>query len=99
MVFNFFCFLTTLGQVSWSKGPDAVLGAGGYICGPTLMAAKALGIKTYIIEQNAVAGLTNRLLSKFSKKIFLNFKRTKGIAPSQKVVVTGNPVRSSITAN
>lgn len=95
LVFNLFCFLTTLSKFL-VKRPDAVLGAGGYICGPTLMAAKALGIKTYIIEQNAVAGLTNRLLSKFSKKIFLNFEKTKGIENSSKVLVTGNPIRSSI---
>lgn len=95
LFFNAFCFLTTLSKFL-VKRPDAVLGAGGYICGPTLMAAKVLGIKTYIIEQNAVAGLTNRLLSKVSRKIFLNFENTKGIEKSGKVIVTGNPIRSSI---
>lgn len=74
-----------------------MIGAGGYVCGPTLLAAKLLGIKIYIIEQNAVAGVTNKLLSKISNKIFVNFKDTKGLSSSGKVVVAGNPVRSGIT--
>ncbi|MBC77328.1 MAG: UDP-N-acetylglucosamine--N-acetylmuramyl-(pentapeptide) pyrophosphoryl-undecaprenol N-acetylglucosamine transferase [Halobacteriovoraceae bacterium] len=78
------------------KRPMCVLGAGGYVCGPTMVAAKILGIKCYIIEQNAVAGLTNKLLAKISSLIFVNFENTKGISKTSRVIVSGNPVRSSI---
>lgn len=76
--------------------PVFVLGAGGYICGPTLFAAKILLIPIYIIEQNAVVGVTNKILSKISNLVFTNFENTKGIKKSSKIVVTGNPVRRSI---
>ena len=77
--------------------PCFVLGAGGYICGPTLLAAKIIGIPIFIIEQNAVAGMTNRILSKIAGIIFTNFKNTKKISGNQnRVVVVGNPIRKSI---
>lgn len=78
--------------------PLFVVGAGGYVCGPTLLAAYLLGIKVYIIEQNAVMGLTNRLLSTFSSKIFVHFSKTLGLKDKlkNKVRVVGNPTRSVI---
>lgn len=78
--------------------PDLVVGAGGYVCGPTLLAAKLNGVKIFIIEQNAVMGLTNRILSVLADKIFVHFKNTLKLPKSfeDKVVVSGNPVRSSI---
>lgn len=78
--------------------PKLIIGAGGYVCGPTLLAGWMLGIPVYIIEQNAIAGLTNRILQKISKKVFTHFKNTKGIEP-KKVFVSGNPVRSQIKFN
>ncbi|MFA5583058.1 MAG: UDP-N-acetylglucosamine--N-acetylmuramyl-(pentapeptide) pyrophosphoryl-undecaprenol N-acetylglucosamine transferase [Bacteriovoracaceae bacterium] len=79
--------------------PDFVVGAGGYVCGPTLLAAYLLGIKVYIIEQNAVMGLTNRLLCTFSSKVFVHFNKTIGIKNRHlhKVRIVGNPTRSSIS--
>lgn len=78
--------------------PLFVVGAGGYVCGPALLAAYLLGIKVYIIEQNAVMGLTNRLLSTFSSKIFVHFNKTMGLKDrfTKKVRVVGNPTRSTI---
>lgn len=78
--------------------PLFVIGAGGYVCGPTLLAAYLLGIKVYIIEQNAVMGLTNRMLSFFSSKIFVHFEKTLGLKKRylNKVRVVGNPTRSAI---
>jgi len=78
-----------------AKRPKFLIGAGGYICGPTLLAAWMLGIPVFIIEQNAIAGVTNKILAKFSKKIFTNFIETKGL-PSYKTIVSGNPIRSQI---
>lgn len=79
--------------------PLFVVGAGGYVCGPSLLAAYVMGIKIYIIEQNAVMGLTNRLLSSFASKIFVHFNKTYGLKNKhlKKVYVVGNPTRASIS--
>lgn len=78
--------------------PRFIVGAGGYVCGPTLLAGKILGIKVYIFEQNAVLGLTNKVLARFSNLIFTHFRQTRGLPQSlkEKVRVVGNPTRQSI---
>jgi UDP-N-acetylglucosamine--N-acetylmuramyl-(pentapeptide) pyrophosphoryl-undecaprenol N-acetylglucosamine transferase len=76
--------------------PKFVIGAGGYVCGPTLMSAWILGVPVFIIEQNAVMGLTNKLLSKIAKRIFVNFKETKGLENTKKVIKSGNPINNKI---
>lgn len=78
--------------------PRFVVGAGGYVCGPTLLAAFLQGIPVYIIEQNAVMGLTNRILGWISSRIFVHFTQTKGLSPNllKRVRVVGNPTRKSI---
>ncbi|MFP5492283.1 MAG: UDP-N-acetylglucosamine--N-acetylmuramyl-(pentapeptide) pyrophosphoryl-undecaprenol N-acetylglucosamine transferase [Bacteriovoracia bacterium] len=78
--------------------PQFVVGAGGYVCGPTLLAAKIQKIPVFIIEQNAVLGLTNRMLARMSDLIFTHFKETKNLPPSlsSRVRIVGNPTRSSI---
>lgn len=78
------------------KRPKFVIGAGGYVCGPTLFAAYLLAIPIYIIEQNAVMGVTNKILAKIARKVFVNFKDTKGLEGSKKTIVSGNPIRSKI---
>ena len=95
IILNIFVFLTVAAKFVADR-PVAAIGAGGYVCGPTLLAAKVLGIKVYIIEQNAIAGVTNKLLAKIANKIFLNFQETKGIQSGPNTVVVGNPVRSNI---
>lgn len=78
--------------------PKFVVGAGGYVCGPTLLAAKIQKIPVFIIEQNAVLGLTNRMLARMSDLIFTHFKETKNLplSLSARVRVVGNPTRASI---
>ncbi len=78
--------------------PDFVVGVGGYASGPAVLAASILGIKTFIAEQNAFPGLTNRILGHFVSRIFLTFDDSKRWFPEQKTIVTGNPVRSSFIA-
>ena len=73
--------------------PDFVLGVGGFSSFAVVLAAWVLGIPTAIQEQNAIPGLTNRLLSRFVKTIFTSFKETKGLARNPKVNYVGNPVR------
>lgn len=81
-----------------SKRPKFVVGAGGYVCGPTLLAAYLQFIPVYIIEQNAVMGLTNKILGWISARIFVHFSETKGLSPNlqKKVRVVGNPTRKAI---
>ncbi|MDH5413801.1 MAG: UDP-N-acetylglucosamine--N-acetylmuramyl-(pentapeptide) pyrophosphoryl-undecaprenol N-acetylglucosamine transferase [Flavobacteriaceae bacterium] len=79
--------------------PSFLIGTGGYVCGPTLFAGKLLGKVIFIVEQNAVLGLTNKALSKISNIVFLNFKNTRGVNRKTKVIAAGNPIRSSIQAS
>ncbi|MBK5262285.1 MAG: undecaprenyldiphospho-muramoylpentapeptide beta-N-acetylglucosaminyltransferase [Peptostreptococcaceae bacterium] len=75
--------------------PDIVIGTGGYVCGPVVRIAHKLGVKTYIHEQNALPGLTNKLLEKYVDKIFIGFKEAeKNFRHKEKIVLSGNPVRS-----
>ena len=77
--------------------PDLVLGVGGYVSGPTVLSAYLSLIPTAICEQNMVPGVTNRILSKITKKIFVTFRDSIKYFPEKKVVVTGNPLRSGLT--
>ncbi len=70
--------------------PDMIVITGGYISNPVALAAIILRKPLYIIEQNSVAGITNRLYSPFARKIFTSFPGTKKI-PAKKAVFTGNP--------
>jgi len=92
-----FMLLTALVQsmrVIGTVRPDCVLGMGGFVCGPGGLAAKLMGKPLFIHEQNAVAGITNRLLSRFADRIFESFPNT--FKSTAKVVYTGNPLRDEI---
>jgi len=71
--------------------PDIVIGTGGYVTGPVIWAAKKLGKKTFIHEQNSVVGLSNKYLTKYADKIGVSFSSTLDAFPKEKVVLTGNP--------
>jgi len=74
--------------------PDIVIGTGGYVCGPVVRAAHKLGIRTYIHEQNALPGLTNRMLEKHADKIFISFEESrKHFRHPEKTILSGNPIR------
>ncbi len=75
--------------------PDVVLGVGGYVTGPVIVAAKLLGIPVCIHEQNSIPGLANRLAGKIADVICISIPVTKGF-PLDKTVQTGNPVRENI---
>ncbi len=96
---NLQTFIKIFFQIKKIK-PQFILGAGGYVCGPTLLAGYLQGVPIYIVEQNSVMGLTNKILGNISKKIFVHFKQTKGLAKKHqhKVVVSGNPIRNKIAA-
>lgn len=78
--------------------PDVVIGVGGYASGPTLEMATRQGIPTLIQEQNSHPGVTNRLLAKKVSKICAAYPSVERFFPKEKIVLTGNPVRSDIRA-
>ena len=73
--------------------PDVVIGVGGYAAGPMVLAAKTLGFRTALLEQNAHVGLTNRLLSRVVDRAYLSFDETQEKFPASSVRLVGNPVR------
>ena len=84
-------------QVTWlliKHRPCAVLGMGGFVAGPGGLIAALLRKPLIIHEQNAIAGLTNRLLAPFAKRILTGFPST---FTRKNVEVLGNPVRAEIT--
>ncbi|MDO8330006.1 MAG: undecaprenyldiphospho-muramoylpentapeptide beta-N-acetylglucosaminyltransferase [Fluviicoccus sp.] len=75
---------------------DCVIGLGGYVTGPGGLAARLLGKPLIIHEQNAIAGFTNRMLSRLATQVLQAFP---GAFPADpKVATTGNPVRADICA-
>lgn len=77
--------------------PDVVVGTGGYVSGPVVVAAWTLGIPTLIHEQNALPGFTTRLLSRIASAVAVTYQEsTRYLARKSEIVVTGNPVRKSI---
>ncbi|MBN2693123.1 undecaprenyldiphospho-muramoylpentapeptide beta-N-acetylglucosaminyltransferase [bacterium] len=76
--------------------PDAVIGLGGYASGPLLLASWLGNYPAFIMEQNSVPGITNRLLSRVVYKIFTTFNYSHNYFPSGKSIKTGNPVREEI---
>jgi len=75
--------------------PKAVIGTGGYVCGPVVLAAAVCGIPAFIHEQNALPGVTNRLLAYVVKTVAITFPETAGRLPKHaRVVLTGLPVRA-----
>ncbi len=75
--------------------PDFVIGVGGFSSFAVIIAAWIFGIPTAIQEQNAFPGMTNSMLSKFTKTIFTSFQDTKGFINNPKVKYVGNPVRKA----
>jgi len=76
--------------------PVAVLGMGGFVAGPGGLVAALMGIPVVIHEQNAIPGLTNKLLSKVSKKVLEGFPGT--FSGVKNTLGIGNPVRQDIAS-
>lgn len=76
--------------------PDLVLGVGGYVTAPVLVAAWILRIPTLIHEQNSVPGLANRKVSSLVTRICLSLPGSEKCFPPEKTVLTGNPVRRAL---
>jgi len=74
--------------------PNLVLGMGGFVCGPGGLAAKSLGIPLVLHEQNAIPGLTNKLLAKIANQVITAFPQEA--IKGKHVVTIGNPVRAGL---
>ena len=84
-------------RVISSRQPDLVIGVGGYSSGPVVLLAAVRGIDTMVLEQNAVPGLTNRLLAPFVRAAAVTFESTRQFFGA-KAFVSGNPVRPELLA-
>jgi len=76
--------------------PDAFLGTGGFVSGPVGYAAHLKKIPIFLQEQNSFPGATTRILSKYAKKIFLGNEGAKKYFPSEKIIISGNPINTNV---
>jgi UDP-N-acetylglucosamine--N-acetylmuramyl-(pentapeptide) pyrophosphoryl-undecaprenol N-acetylglucosamine transferase len=101
--FNTFLFVIRLFQsmikarrIVKSFQPDIAIGVGGYASGPLLRAAIARKIPALIQEQNSFAGKTNKWLAKKAGCICVAYEGMNRFFPEDKLIITGNPVRSNL---
>lgn len=78
--------------------PDIVVGVGGYVTMPVIMAARKMNVKTVVHEQNSIPGKTNKFLSKGVNKVFTSFEESnKYFDSGVNVVYTGNPSGDNVS--
>lgn len=85
---------------SWSLvrdfDADVAVGTGGFVSGPVLLAATLQGRRIVIQEQNAYAGLTNKLLGRRAARIHIAFEEARSYFPQGSTTLSGNPVRREL---
>jgi len=79
--------------------PDLVIGVGGYVSGPMVLAARLMGITCVLQEQNVMPGITNRMLAPLVRRVYAAFPDTRGRGVRKKMTVTGNPVRKELSGS
>jgi UDP-N-acetylglucosamine--N-acetylmuramyl-(pentapeptide) pyrophosphoryl-undecaprenol N-acetylglucosamine transferase len=84
------------GRIIARYNPRAVLGVGGYSAGPVVLTAALMKKACYIQEQNVYPGLTNRLLARWARRVFVSYPESVDYFPPQKALFTGNPVRDKV---
>lgn len=85
-------------KIVLTRRPHLIFSAGGYAGAPFLVVGSLLGVRCEILEQNRIPGLANRLMSKFCKKVYVNFTASKSAFPSKEVAIVGHPCRPEIEA-
>ncbi|MDQ7822690.1 MAG: undecaprenyldiphospho-muramoylpentapeptide beta-N-acetylglucosaminyltransferase [Candidatus Eremiobacteraeota bacterium] len=93
--------ITSLGflqsiEVLLREKPRLVVGTGGYVSAPVVMAAHICRVPAVLLEQNTIPGKTNRFLARFARKVCTSFQGTERYLPPGKAHLTGNPVREEI---
>ena len=84
------------GRIIREFRPDIAIGVGGYASAPLLWAASRRNIPCLIQEQNGFAGLTNKILGRRVGRICVAYEGMERFFPAEKIVLTGNPIRSDI---
>jgi len=79
--------------------PDIVIGTGGYVSGPVVFVGSIFNKKTFVHEQNAFPGITNRILSKYVDKVFVSYSGIESKFKCKNIVFTGNPIRNNFKKN
>ena len=79
--------------------PDVVVGVGGYASGPVVLTAWLKRIPTLVLEQNALPGLTNRVLGKLVRRVVIAFPEAQAHFAKRKTQLLGNPVRRALVDN
>jgi UDP-N-acetylglucosamine--N-acetylmuramyl-(pentapeptide) pyrophosphoryl-undecaprenol N-acetylglucosamine transferase len=79
-----------------TERPLAVVAFGGYVCAPVLAAAVLKKVPVFLHEQNTIAGLVNRMFSRFARKLFLGFPLAGKAVMSTAAEITGTPVRVDV---
>jgi UDP-N-acetylglucosamine--N-acetylmuramyl-(pentapeptide) pyrophosphoryl-undecaprenol N-acetylglucosamine transferase len=91
-------FVTAVGRavaLIKSEAPDVVVGTGGFVSAPLLLAAQLMRKKTLIQEQNAFPGVTTKLLAALASEVHLSFEEARRfILTKEQLFVSGNPARS-----
>ncbi len=93
--FKIFKSLSKSKKIIKDFAPDFAVGTGGFASGPALYEASKMGIPIFIQEQNAHAGVTNKILSKKAKAVFTAYPKVEGF-PAEKIKFLGNPIRENI---
>jgi UDP-N-acetylglucosamine--N-acetylmuramyl-(pentapeptide) pyrophosphoryl-undecaprenol N-acetylglucosamine transferase len=83
-------------RLLWRVHPHLVVGAGGYVMGPVVLAATLLHMPRVLMEQNLVPGLTVRGLARFAQRVFISFPESAAYLPGRPVEYTGTPVRQEV---
>ncbi len=76
--------------------PAAVVGLGGFVMGPVCVAGWLRRVPVFLLEQNAIPGITNRLSSKFARRVYPTFVESTAHFPRKKVGIVGNPIRRDL---
>ena len=99
-VYKLFTGLADARKLLDSYKPHLVIGTGGYVCGPIVFLAAMKGIPACVQEQNALPGVTNKILSHVVNTIFLGYKEAdKYFTGKASKVFTGNPIRKEILSH
>ncbi len=78
--------------------PDIVIGTGGYVAGPVVLASK-MGRRPIVIhEQNAIPGRTNRILASWANRVCISFEDSRKHFKNRRVILTGNPRAGEVVA-
>lgn len=84
------------GKIIKQFKPDIIVGTGGYVAGPVMMQGVMRGVKTILHEQNAIPGVTVKILSGFVNKVMLSYEESeKYFKKKNHLGFSGNPVRNA----